>query len=230
VVVLGESFSEVPVVFETARKALGERVAHWGHADSREEYFSLLASCDCVISTANHEFFGVSTVEAVQSGCFPLCPNGLAYPEILAPSQRESYAFETASERLAQCLGLIKEGGGERKKEVDIWTPPSSVRLIGQGSGSAKRYKPSERESPYLYSNMAGLVRALLHLEKNREKLFTWRAALKRALACGCDTTGISRVVESDASFPDPFALAQAVLRFTPNRQRVVWTELFSVK
>lgn len=85
VVVLGQRFGEVPEAFETGRAQLEAAgvVDHWGYADSREAYFSLLSSCDIVVSTAIHEFFGVAVLEAACLGCFPLVPARLSYPELL---------------------------------------------------------------------------------------------------------------------------------------------------
>jgi len=91
VVLLGECFAEVPPEFAAAQgwlQAAG-KIAHWGYALSKAEYWSLLRSADVVLSTAAHEFFGVSVVEAVMAGCYPLCPGALAYPEILAPTAAE---------------------------------------------------------------------------------------------------------------------------------------------
>jgi glycosyltransferase involved in cell wall biosynthesis len=81
--VLGESFANAPAAFEDAKTAFAEQIDNWGYAANREAYHAVLANSDVVVSTAKHEFFGIGVLEAVASGCFPLVPRALAYPEVL---------------------------------------------------------------------------------------------------------------------------------------------------
>lgn len=85
--VIGERFPESPGVFEEARAILGEHVDRWGYLESRDEYVRTLLDSDIVVSTADHEFFGVSMVEAAAAGCYPLVPQRLAYPELFGPAR-----------------------------------------------------------------------------------------------------------------------------------------------
>jgi glycosyltransferase involved in cell wall biosynthesis len=90
VIVLGESFKEHPSVFETVQKKLSKEILQFGYAKTRGKYARWLRRGDIVVSTANHEFFGISVLEAVRAGCRPFLPNRLSYPG-LVPDQ---YLYE----------------------------------------------------------------------------------------------------------------------------------------
>ncbi|CAH0546617.1 unnamed protein product [Brassicogethes aeneus] len=79
---LGETFTKNSEIFEKAKLIFAEEIINFGFVSSKNEYFSILQSSHVVVSTAKHEFFGVSMMEATYYGCFPLAPNGLVYPEI----------------------------------------------------------------------------------------------------------------------------------------------------
>lgn len=82
--VLGEQFRDAPEVFAWAEDFFQEHIDRWGFLKNRSDYQSALAEADIIVSTANHEFFGISVVEAVAAGAYPLLPKRLAYPEIIA--------------------------------------------------------------------------------------------------------------------------------------------------
>jgi len=81
--VAGENFRREPEEFEEARQRLASHIVHWGYVESVQAYRELLCQTDLVISTADHEFFGISILEAVAGGAFPLLPNRLSYPELI---------------------------------------------------------------------------------------------------------------------------------------------------
>lgn len=81
--VVGESFRDVPPVFAAAREEFAAEIDRWGYLPSHADYLALLQSADLFVSTAVHEFFGISAAEAILAGCLPVLPRRLAYPELV---------------------------------------------------------------------------------------------------------------------------------------------------
>jgi hypothetical protein len=82
IIILGESFRQVPDIFVSAKERFKENTIHFGYVRSRRQYLSYLKQGDIIVSTARHEFYGISVIEAVRAGCMPLLPDGLSYPEL----------------------------------------------------------------------------------------------------------------------------------------------------
>lgn len=81
--VVGQQFRQQPKAFEqlNAKLRAADCGGQWGYVESENEYRQLLRRCHIVLSTALHDFQGLSVLEAVACGCIPLLPNRQAYPE-----------------------------------------------------------------------------------------------------------------------------------------------------
>lgn len=84
-IIIGESYKKKPKIFECLDKELKSHIIHKGFVESKEAYYRLLMSSDIIAVTSNHEFFGISVVEALSCGVTPLLPNRLSYPEHINP-------------------------------------------------------------------------------------------------------------------------------------------------
>ncbi len=102
--VCGEQFRRMPPCFERARVDLAQHIIHWGYG-TKEEYAGLLARAHIAVSTAAHEFFGVSMLEAVFGGAYPLVPNRLVYPEHFP----KEYLYESQEDALTKLIELCTQ-------------------------------------------------------------------------------------------------------------------------
>jgi glycosyltransferase involved in cell wall biosynthesis len=93
-ILLGESFRNLPDEFLEARQRLSGRIAHFGYAEDAATYGRLLWEADIVVSTALHEFFGAAIVEACYCGCFPILPRRLSYPELIPAAQHSACLYD----------------------------------------------------------------------------------------------------------------------------------------
>ena len=119
--VVGEQFREGPDVFEWAKEYFADAIDHWGYQESAEKYRDVLGGADIVVSTAGHEFFGVSVVEAIAAGCYPVLPKRLAYPEIvrcIEAVERDEFFYDGTVEGLARKLEVLI---GRIESGEDLW-------------------------------------------------------------------------------------------------------------
>ena len=82
-VLLGEAFEMMDEEVLRLLSHASPLIAHRGYAEGRAAHAELLGSCDLVVSTARHEFYGIGILEAAATGCSVLAPRELAYPETL---------------------------------------------------------------------------------------------------------------------------------------------------
>jgi glycosyltransferase involved in cell wall biosynthesis len=76
----GQQYGKRPPIFDEATERLSEQIVHVGYAKDKL-YKELLWQAAVTISTAHHEFFGISVLEAIACHTFPILPHRLSYPE-----------------------------------------------------------------------------------------------------------------------------------------------------
>lgn len=113
--IIGESFGEVPECFEQAKIEFAPYIKRFGYLESRGLYFDTLNDADIVVSTALHEFFGVSVIEAIRCGCYPLCPNRLVFPEYLP----EPHLYKTEDQLAKKLRYFIKYP--KKLRQMEDW-------------------------------------------------------------------------------------------------------------
>ena len=142
--VIGEKFRAVPECFEAAREEFGENIASWGYQESREAYEDVLCDADVIVSTAKHEFFGVTVIEALSAGIFPLVPKRLAYPELLSVKENPEFFHDgTVGSICSRLLDLARN-----KAAGTLW------------NGNAERGR--DRSRTYWWPNLAPVLDAAL--------------------------------------------------------------------
>ncbi|MBK8502133.1 MAG: DUF3524 domain-containing protein [Saprospiraceae bacterium] len=106
-VVLGQSFRQIPSIFHQAREKLSAHILHWGYLENRKEYDHWLWKSDIAISTSNQDFFGISVVEAIYANCYPLLPDRLAFPEHIPDHLRHRHLYSSQADLLTKLRALL---------------------------------------------------------------------------------------------------------------------------
>jgi glycosyltransferase involved in cell wall biosynthesis len=113
--VLGQAYRDVPPAMAELRTRYARQITQWGLAPA-DQYREILSLSDVLVSTADHEFFGLATVEAMSAGCYPLLPARLSYPELLGP-QHDDHLYQSVDD-LVRCLMELSE---RKQTSGSVW-------------------------------------------------------------------------------------------------------------
>ncbi len=102
--VIGQQYSNSPSIFSEAKTYFKNEIVNWGYQNSYSEYITALSEADILVSTANHEFFGISVIEAVAQEVFPILPNRLSYPELFPYDKFEECYYNNSIKDLINKL------------------------------------------------------------------------------------------------------------------------------
>lgn len=126
---LGQRFRAAPPEFEQVRTLLethytysGIRPGHIGFIEQRQDYYQCLRGADIVLSTAHHDFQGLSLLEACALGCAPLAPSRLVYPEYL-PQECLFADSVDLSEQSRSAVATLQKWAALKRKGQDLPSP-----------------------------------------------------------------------------------------------------------
>jgi len=124
VALCGQQYGKQPAAFADGQAQLGNRIVHSGYA-SAEKYAQLLWEADITVSTAVHEFFGISIVEAIYARTFPILPTRLSYPELLPKSHHPHCLYASQEELVTQLRWALTHVDEARTFAGDLATAVS---------------------------------------------------------------------------------------------------------
>ena len=117
---LGQRYQSAPAVFKEAETAFASEIVTSTYPESRKDYHAWLSRGDILISTAVQENFGISTVEAVAAGCYPLLPDRLSYPELIPEGLHNRHLYNSPEELEEKLLELLVFGIPEKGKAARL--------------------------------------------------------------------------------------------------------------
>jgi len=143
-ILLGEKFSSSPAIFNTAIEKLGDNIVHQGYCTSFEDYAKWLWRADIIPVTSNQDFFGISAVEAVHCGTYPILPKRLSFPEIFDEERNSEIFYNKDSELIEKIMKALKNY--EKLKNYSFLTKHYDWKQIV--STYDQRFKRIIEESP----------------------------------------------------------------------------------
>jgi|TARA_B110000014_G_scaffold257477_1_gene242119 glycosyltransferase involved in cell wall biosynthesis len=90
---LGEVERSGQQAYERLLNQLSDRVVLRGY-QQEDAYLHALCRSDLVVSSAQHDFFGLAVAEAIAAGARPLLPERLAYPEIVPETLQPTLLYK----------------------------------------------------------------------------------------------------------------------------------------
>jgi glycosyltransferase involved in cell wall biosynthesis len=109
-IVVGKSYNKEPSIFRKAQEELKENTIHWGYVESRKSYCELLKKANMTLVTGYQDFFGISVIESIASGCYPILPSRLAYPEHIPENFHKSVLYDNDEEIISKLNKIINKG------------------------------------------------------------------------------------------------------------------------
>ncbi|MEL6195345.1 MAG: DUF3524 domain-containing protein, partial [Bacteroidota bacterium] len=89
-------------------------ILHAGYVEDKAEYYHWLQRADVLPVTSRHDFFGISVVQAIQAGVYPLLPKRCAYPEHIPSQLHDKYLYNDQEELVQKLKAVL-----QKREKVD---------------------------------------------------------------------------------------------------------------
>ena len=119
VALCGERFGRPGEAWLSGIAALGDRLVFDGYANE-EQYRRLLWEATLTFFTADHEYFGISILEAVYAHTLPLLPARLSYPEIIPAPFHAACLYRGRGDLLARLRRSLADPLAARATAHDL--------------------------------------------------------------------------------------------------------------
>jgi len=116
--VLGEQYKKAPEIFNEARIELKENIECFGFQENYNDYKKWLYRSNIIISTAYQENFGISIVEGIACGCFPLLPNRLSYRELIPKELHNLCIYKNQNDFIEKLKNILNSYNDKNIKKL----------------------------------------------------------------------------------------------------------------
>jgi glycosyltransferase involved in cell wall biosynthesis len=107
-IIIGESFGNSPKIFEQAKIEFEKHIIKWGYQKSINDYVNCLFMSDIIPVTSNHDFFGISVMEAVFCNVWPILPDRLSYKELFKNKGHTENIYTNDNQLMKKIEAAIK--------------------------------------------------------------------------------------------------------------------------
>lgn len=114
VALLGEFYHNCPQIIKEGLDYLKDEIVVTGYMKN-PEYGAWMQAADILPVTSIHEFFGISVMEAVYCGCYPILPRRLTYPELFDDQENPELFYDTFDELVQKLRDAIRHISEIRK-------------------------------------------------------------------------------------------------------------------
>tara|TARA_B100001121_G_scaffold300907_1_gene311275 strand:+ start:67 stop:1182 length:1116 start_codon:yes stop_codon:yes gene_type:complete len=111
-VILGQNIKAMPKIFRVANEKLKENIRYIGYCKTLSEYSKWLYLSDILPVTNIQDFFGISIVEAVYCGTYPLLPKRLTYPDLFNYKKNSKLFYNNKNDlfyKIKHCVNNVDQ-------------------------------------------------------------------------------------------------------------------------